>query len=61
MSNYNLGYLCYIWNQATAPNKLRTEAGHKAAAKLARKVLRLIKKHPNYCLVQERSNGSLSI
>lgn len=26
-----------LWNRATAPNKLRTEHGHKAAQKAARK------------------------
>lgn len=57
---YNLGYLCHKWNSLTAPYIPLFDYQHKARAKLARKIMRLIRKHPDYCMVHELSNSSLS-
>ena len=58
---FQLRRLCLIWNKATSPSTLRTEAGHKAAAKLSRKVMALIDRNPMRYRIREFGNGSISI
>lgn len=51
-----------LWNKATNPAIPRTDHGHKATAKAARKVMAFIRKHYVFNVhYYERSNGSLAI
>lgn len=51
--------LCLAWNEATNPAAYRTDAGHKATNKAARKIMTMIRRHGEFSRVHEFSNGFL--
>ena len=53
--------LCFAWNGATDPAAYRTDAGHAAMRKAARKIMAMICRHADYGMVAEWTNGALYV
>ena len=60
-SRLTIHRLCLSWNCVTNPKAYRTNAGHRAANKAARKIMTILKNHPDYSRVSEFSNGCLYV
>jgi hypothetical protein len=55
---YRLSKACWIYNRSTSPHKLRTDEGHRAARKCARKVLQWLRTNAPG-LYRESNSGML--